>query len=155
MPTPRTELIGRCVKEPKTGTDKKGRPYIFLRMACSDSRKDENDQWVTERQMFVNVQLFNADTSMRIPNVGDGVRTYGRLYVTEDVDDNVTYMNVNCDAEFIKSWPKKEQNTGWGNTTAQPQDSTWGNNQNTQATAPRDPWNDAPAAGSGEDEPPF
>lgn len=156
MPTPRAELIGRCVKEPKTGTDRNGKPYIFLRMACSDSHKDENDQWVTDRQMFVNVQLFNADTSMRIPAVGDGVRTYGRLYVTEDVADNVTYTNVNCDAEFIRSWPKKEQQSGWGNASAQPQDSTWGNSENQQATAPSDPWGGAPAAPPADgDEPPF
>lgn len=156
MPTPRVELIGRCVKQPKLGTDKNGKPYMFVRIACSDSRKDEQGNWATDREMFVNVQLFGADTGMRIPDVGDTVRTFGRIYVQEDTHDGKIYHNVLCDAEFVKSWPKKQQQDGWGNTTAQPQDSTWGNNQNTQANEARDPWGSAPAAPpAAEDEPPF
>lgn len=66
MPTPRAEIIGRCVKEPYKGTDKKGKPYIFVRTATSDSHK-EGEQWVTDRQLFIDVQLFDADPNMRIP----------------------------------------------------------------------------------------
>lgn len=168
MPTPRAELVGRCVKEPRMGKDKNGKPYIFVRIACSDSHKDQNDQWVTDRELFVNVQWFGADTTMRIPQVGDPVRTFGRMYETVDEKDGKEYRNIVCDAEFIRSWEKKQSQQGWGDQPQGQQQGGWGgmveqaqqNQQQGFANQPQaaqsnDPWNAAPPAPPQGDEPPF
>lgn len=160
MPTPRAELIGRCVKEPRMGTDKHGKPYIFVRIACSDSHKDENGQWVTLREVFINVQWFGADTTMRVPQVGDPVRAFGRIYETVDEKDGKEYRNIVCDAEYVRSWEKKQSQQGWGNQQqGQQSQGSWGGiveqskqqGQQAQQSQSSDPWN-APPLG---DEPPF
>lgn len=158
MPTPRAELIGPCVKEPRMGTDKHGKPYIFVRIACSDSHKDQNDQWVTDREMFINVQWFGADTTMRVPQVGDPVRAFGRIYETVDEKDGKEYRSIVCDAEYVRSWEKKQSQQGWGNQQqAQQSQGSWGGiveqskQQSQQQAQSNDPWN-APPLG---DEPPF
>lgn len=134
MATPRAEIAGRCVKEPFMGTDKNGKPYIFVRVATSDSQKD-GDEWITMRELFVNVQLFNANPNMRIPEVGDHVRAFGSLFEEKTEKDGKTYLSVNCNAEYLKSYPKvkvhRQGGSGWGGMVEKAkqqkaQDDPWG-----------------------------
>lgn len=150
MPTPRAEIIGRCVKEPYKGTGKKGKPYIFVRTATSDSHKD-GEQWVTDRQLFIDVQLFDADPNMRIPQVGDTVRAFGPIYENLREHEGQTYKDILCRAEFIKSYPKRQQSgggSGWGGIAEQAQQQGQQDNSN-------DPWGSAPSFGDDGGEPPF
>lgn len=152
MPTPRAEIIGRCVKEPYKGTDKKGNPYLFVRVATSDSHKD-GDEWITDRQLFVDVRLFNADPGMRIPEVGDTVRAFGPIYENVREREGKSYKDILCRAEYLRSVPKRQQGgggSGWPSATGQ----TGGR----QAGSGSDPWGEAgvpPEPSFGDAEPPF
>lgn len=181
MPVPKAELVGNALQDAKTGVDKNGKPYCLVKIACSDSHKDEqNNQWITDRELFVNVRWFGANPSMRIPQKGDRVITFGKLSQSTDTgQDGTVYTNFNCDAEFIKSFEKRPPQGGFGGqqgqgtatfnpVQAQNTGNGWGQQSQGgfgQQQAPdNDPWNSAPPSGSGgfggggvndDSEPPF
>ena len=148
MPVPKAEIVGRCLREPVKGTDRNGNPYIFIRVGASDWHKDDQGNPVTDRELFVNIEKFRADMNMRVPEVGDNVRAFGRLYERKDTgDDGTEYRNVVLQADFVESWPKRNQaQQGWGDVPQQPQQ---GQPQQGQLGA----WGNAPADIPGE--PPF
>lgn len=152
MPVPKAELVGNALQDAKTGFDKNGKPYCLVKIACSDSHKDEqNNQWVTDRELFVNVRWFGADQNMRVPQKGDRVIAFGKLSQSTDTgQDGTVYTNFNCDADFIKSFEKRQPQQG--------QQSRGGFGG--QQAPDNDPWNSAPPANGGgfggaDDEPPF
>ena len=163
MPVPKAELVGNALQDAKTGFDKNGKPYCLVKIACSDSHKDEqNNQWVTDRELFVNVRWFGADQNMRVPQKGDRVIAFGKLSQSTDAGrDGQEYVNFNCDADFIKSFEKRQQNqNGFGGQGQQSRGGFGG-----QQAPDNDPWNSAPPAGNGgfggfgggndDSEPPF
>ena len=159
MPVPKAELVGNALQDAKTGFDKNGKPYCLVKIACSDSHKDEqNNQWVTDRELFVNVRWFGADQNMRVPQKGDRVIAFGKLSQSTDTgQDGTVYTNFNCDADFIKSFEKRQQNqNGFGGQGQQARGGFGG-----QQSPDNDPWNSAPPAGNGgfggadDSEPPF
>lgn len=166
MPVPKAELVGNALQDAKTGFDKNGKPYCLVKIACSDSHKDEqNNQWVTDRELFVNVRWFGADQNMRVPQKGDRVIAFGKFHQTTDSgQDGTVYTNFNCDADFIKSFEKRQpqqggfggQQGGWNNQQPQGQQSRGGFGG--QQAPDNDPWNSAPPAGGfggADEEPPF
>lgn len=156
MPVPKAELVGNALQDAKTGFDKNGKPYCLVKIACSDSHKDEqNNQWVTDRELFVNVRWFGADQNMRVPQKGDRVIAFGKLSQSTDTGrDGQEYVNFNCDADFIKSFEKRQQNqNGFGGQGQQARGGFGGQQQS------NDPWGSTPAGNGGfggdSDTPPF
>lgn len=165
MPTPTIELEGRCVKEPKCGTDRNGNPYIFVRVACSDSRKTDTG-WETMRELFVDVEWFRCDKTMRIPQVGDFVRVFGRMYETTREHEGIKYRDVKCDAYWFKAYERKQPSTtqGWGGIVEQ-HEQQQAQQQRTQQSPPQPPQQQSQASAStppadlwggfGNEDPPF
>lgn len=159
MPVPKTEIIGNAVDNAKVGYDKNGKAYCFVRVACSDSRKLQDNSWETIREIFINVQAFGVDDQMHIPLKGDRVMAYGKIYNTEDQgNDGTVYHNTNLQADFIRAFPKQQQSQGGfgGQQQSQGQqgNAQYGNRQQ-QGASSNDPWNSAPPASMPDDEPPF
>lgn len=111
MPLPKTEIVGNAVSDAKTGTDKNGQRYCFVRVGCSESYTNDHGDWVNGREMFFNVQFFQAPDDLMIPNKGDKVITYGKIFQkTEELPDGRIMKNVVVDADFMKTFPKKNKN---------------------------------------------
>lgn len=118
MAVPKAEIYGNAVADGKEGMTQKGERYIFVRVATSDSRKDEaTQQWETLRELFVQVKMFRVDANTPVPMKGDKVAAYGKLseehYTTQE---GVERMSVAMDADFIRVIPKN----GGGFGGAQP-----------------------------------
>lgn len=159
MPAPKAELVGNALQDAKTGFDKNGKPYCLVKIACGDSHKDDSGQWVTDRELFVNVRWFGANPDMRVPSKGDRVIAFGKLSQSTDTGrDGQEYVNFNCDADFIKSFEKRQQNqNGFGGQGQQARGGFGGQQSQQQSN---DPWNSAPAGNGGfggadDSEPPF
>lgn len=145
MPTPRAEIIGNAVRDAKTGTSRDGKPYLFVTVACNDSHKADNGDWVTDRSIFINVQYFDADTRVRVPGKGDRVRAFGRIYETTDTGkDGQEYRNVKLDAKYLESWEKRQSNDAWG-----------GGQQAQGGGAPAGSWGAVGSAPQSDEQPPF
>jgi single-stranded DNA-binding protein len=114
MPLPKSEIVGNALADAKTGTDKNGRPYLLVRVACSKSHKDDQGNWVTDGELFVNVSWFNARTDGHVPMKGDRVIAFGELSESKDTGkDGTEYRNFNLRADVLRSFEKRQQSGGW------------------------------------------
>lgn len=108
MAVPKAEINGNICTDPKEGTDSKGQRYLFVRVATSDSRKDEQtQQWETLRELFVNVQAFRVSADVPSPAKGDKVVAYGKLFEEKyTTNQGEQRTNVVLNADYIKVFPK-------------------------------------------------
>lgn len=144
MPLPESKIVGNALADARTGNDKNGRPYMLVRVACSKSHKDDQGNWVTDAELFLNVSWFNARTDGHVPAKGDRVLAFGELSESRDTGkDGTEYRNFNLRAESLRAFPKRQQSGGWS--------------QGGQQQGGGDPWNSAPTGGGfdGADNPPF
>ncbi|PKF67657.1 hypothetical protein CXB45_11150 [Corynebacterium mastitidis] len=144
MPTPRAEIRGNAVRDAKTGTDKNGKPYLMVTVGCNDSKKAGENEWDTLRSIFISVRLFGADPTMHVPQKGDTVNAFGRLYEEQSTGkDGKEYKNIVMDAEYVRAWPRKA-NQGWG-----------GGQQAQGGGAPAGSWGAVGSAPQSDEQPPF
>lgn len=155
MPLPEAKIVGNALADARTGNDKNGRPYMLVRVACSKSHKDDQDNWVTDGELFVNVSWFNARTDGHVPAKGDRVLAFGEMSESKDTGkDGTEYRNFNLRAESLRAFPKQQQSGGWGQQVGGQRQGGFGG----RPQGGDDPWNSAPQSNGGFDggeEPPF
>lgn len=128
MPLPKMEIVGNALADAKTGTDKNGKPFLLVRVAASKSHKDDQGNWVTDGELFVNVSWFNARTDGHVPAKGDRVISFGEVSESRDTGkDGTEYRNFNLRAESFRSFEKRQQSGGWSGGGAQ--QGGWNNQQ--------------------------
>lgn len=129
MPLPKSEIVGNALADARTGTDKNGKPYLMVRVACSKSKQDQQGNWETLGELFVNVSWFDARTDGHVPAKGDRVIAFGEMSESKDTGkDGTEYRNFNLRADTLRSFEKRQQSGGWN----QPQQSQGGWNQGGQ-----------------------
>lgn len=82
---PTTTVDGRLVADPELKFTGSGKAVCNVRVAASDSRKDDQGNWQTAEQIFLNVTLWEADGEAAADALqkGDRVLVTGRIYNRE------------------------------------------------------------------------
>jgi single-strand DNA-binding protein len=78
-------INGRLVADPELRFTQGGKAVCSLRVAASDSKKDDNGNWDTTEQIFVGVSLWEAEGEAAAETLqkGDQVLVSGRIYQRE------------------------------------------------------------------------
>ena len=82
---PTITIDGRLVADPELRFTQGGKAVCSIRVAASDSRKDDNGNWETTEQIFVSVSLWEneAEAAAEALQKGDQVLVGGRIYQRE------------------------------------------------------------------------
>jgi single-strand DNA-binding protein len=82
---PSITIDGRLVADPELRFTQGGKAVCSLRVAASDSKKDDNGNWDTTEQIFVGVSLWEAEGEAAAETLqkGDQVLVSGRIYQRE------------------------------------------------------------------------
>lgn len=82
---PSITIDGRLVADPELRFTAGGKAVCSLRVAASDSKKDDNGNWETTEQIFVNVSLWEneGEAAAETLQKGDQVLVSGRIYQRE------------------------------------------------------------------------
>lgn len=82
---PTITIDGRLVADPELRFTQSGKAVCSMRVAASDSKKDDNDQWQTTEQIFIGVSLWEAEAEAAAETFqkGDQVIVTGRIYQRE------------------------------------------------------------------------
>jgi single-strand DNA-binding protein len=82
---PSITIDGRLVADPELRFTQGGKAVCSLRVAASDSKKDDNGNWDTTEQIFVGVSLWEAEGEAAAETLqkGDQVLVSGRIFERE------------------------------------------------------------------------
>jgi single-strand DNA-binding protein len=82
---PSITIDGRLVADPELRFTQGGKAVCSLRVAASDSKKDDNGNWETTEQIFVGVSLWEAEgeAAAEALQKGDQVLVSGRIFQRE------------------------------------------------------------------------
>ena len=82
---PSITIDGRLVADPELRFTQGGKAVCSLRVAASDSKKDDNGNWSTTEQIFIGVSLWEAEGEAAAEHLrkGDQVLVSGRIYERE------------------------------------------------------------------------
>lgn len=82
---PTITIDGRLVADPELRFTQGGRAVCSLRVAASDSKKDDSGNWNTTEQIFIGVSLWENDGEAAAESLrkGDQVLVTGRIYERE------------------------------------------------------------------------
>lgn len=82
---PNVTIDGRLVADPELRFTQGGKAVCSLRVAASDSKKDDNGNWETTEQIFIGVSLWEAEGEAAAETLmkGDQVLVSGRIYQRE------------------------------------------------------------------------
>lgn len=140
MSLPTVVLEGRTTADAELHWTPAGKPVCNMRIACSDSRKDEHGNWETTEQIFVNVPVWNdAERVAELAVKGARVTVAGRLFQREyQRQDGAKGVSLEVKHAMVHVRPQQSQQ-GYG-----------GQSQGYQQPA-SDPWA-VPTTGQ---EPPF
>lgn len=136
---PTITIDGRLVADPELRFTQGGKAVCSMRVAASDSKKDDGGNWNTTEQIFIGVSLWEAEgeAAAEAFRKGDQVLVTGRIYEREYEASN---------GEKRKSLELKFP------TVAKKVTAPRGERASAPAPASNDPWATvAPAA----DQPPF
>lgn len=136
---PSITIDGRLVADPELRFTGAGKAVCSLRVAASDSKKDDNGNWETTEQIFIGISLWEAEGEAAAEHLrkGDQVLVSGRIYQRE-YEGSDGAKRTSLEVKFP--------------TVAKKVTAPRGERSTTPAPAVNDPWaNVAPRA----DEPPF
>lgn len=136
---PSITIDGRLVADPELRFTAGGKAVCSLRVAASDSKKDDNGNWETTEQIFVGVSLWEAEgeTAAELFRKGDQVLVTGRIYQREYEASNGE-KRTSLEVKFPTVAKKVTAPRGERSTASVP--------------AANDPWASVPPR---TDEPPF
>lgn len=82
---PTITIDGRLVADPELRFTQGGKAVCSMRVAASDSKKDDNGNWDTTEQIFIGVSLWEAEgeAAAEVFRKGDQVLVTGRIYQRE------------------------------------------------------------------------
>ena len=82
---PSITIDGRLVADPELRFTQGGKAVCSMRVAASDSKKDDNGNWSTTEQIFIGVSLWEAEgeAAAEAFRKGDQVLVTGRIYNRE------------------------------------------------------------------------
>lgn len=144
---PQITIDGRLVADPELKFTPGGKAVLNMRVAASDSKKDDAGNWSTTEQIFINVTLWEAEAEAGAEHFAakDRVLISGRIFQREYEKSDGT-KGYSLEVKFptvakIPATPRREQSQNQGGGWAQP-------------SAPaNDPWG---SVGGGNDgQPPF
>lgn len=135
---PSITIDGRLVSDPELKFTPGGKAVANMRVAASDSKKDDAGNWSTTEQIFINVTLWEAEAETAAEHFvkGDRVLVAGRIYQREYEKSDGT-KGYSLEVKFptvakIPSAPKREQSQqsgGWGQSApSAPANDPWGSN---------------------------
>ena len=147
---PQITIDGRLVADPELKFTGAGKAVANMRVAASDSKKDEAGNWSTTEQIFINVTLWEAEAETAAEHFtkGDRVLVAGRIYQRE-YEKSDGSKGYSLEVKFptvakIPATPRREQTQG----------QSWGAQSNAASLA-NDPWATAPQGGATDGTPPF
>ena len=136
---PQISIDGRLVADPELRFTAAGKAACNMRVAASDSKKDDAGNWQTTEQVFINITLWEAEGEAAAEHYakGDRVLVTGRLYQREyDKQDGSKGYSLEVKFPTVAKVPRAQQQRP----------------QQTQQQAPSsDPW----GTPSSHDAPPF
>jgi single-strand DNA-binding protein len=136
---PSITIDGRLVADPELRFTQGGKAVCSMRVAASDSKKDDAGNWQTTEQIFIGVSLWDgeAEAAAEVLQKGDQVLVSGRIYERE-YDKNDGTKGRSLEVKFP--------------TVAKKVSAPRGERSSTRSAPANDPWASvAPRA----DEPPF
>lgn len=82
---PQITIDGRLVADPELRFTSSGKAVCSLRVAASDSKKDESGNWQTAEQIFIGVSLWEneGEAAANALQKGDQVVVSGRIFERE------------------------------------------------------------------------
>lgn len=82
---PQITIDGRLVDDPELRFTTAGKAVCSMRVAASDSKKDDTGNWQTTERIFINVTLWEAEGEAAAEHFrkGDSVLVSGRIYQRE------------------------------------------------------------------------
>ena len=146
---PSITIDGRLVADPELKFTPGGKAVANLRVAASDSKKDDAGNWSTTEQIFINVTLWEAEAETAGEHFvkGDRVLVAGRIWQRE-YEKSDGSKGFSLEVKFptvakIPATPRREQGQSSG-AWSQP------------STPANDPWANAPVGGGNSEQlPPF
>lgn len=142
---PQITIDGRLVADPELRFTGSGKAVCSLRVAASDSKKDDAGNWETTEQVFINVTLWEAEGEQAAAHYtkGDRVLVSGRLY-QRDYEKSDGSKGSSLEVKFptvakIPSAPRADrqqataQSGAWGQPAATPSNDPWSAGGSTDA----------------------
>jgi single-strand DNA-binding protein len=136
---PSITIDGRLVDDPSIKFTGSGKAVANLRVAASDSKKDDGGNWQTTEQIFINVTLWEAEAENCVEHFakGDRVLVSGRLF-NREYEKSDGSKGSSLEVKFptvakIPSVPRGERQQ------AAPQQQ-WGQQMPNQGAPANDPW---------------
>lgn len=143
---PSITIDGRLVADPELKFVPSGKAVCNMRVAASDSKKDDAGNWSTTEQIFINITLWEAEAeaAAEVYTQGDRVLVAGRIYQREyEKSDGTKGYSLEVKFPTVAKIPvvqRREQSQGQSS-------GGW-----SQPSAPaNDPW----ASAQGSTEAPF
>lgn len=146
MSLPYIVIDGRATDNAELRFTQTGKAVASFRVAASDSRKDDNGNWETTEQLFVNVSVWdNAEQTAEKILKGSRVTVAGRIHEREYEHNGEKRRSLEIKYPMVSVLPDQRQGQ---RPTPQQGSGQWG-----QQSA-NDPW--ANVGGNGNDnQPPF
>jgi single-strand DNA-binding protein len=145
---PSITIDGRLVADTELKFTPGGKAVANMRVAASDSKKDDAGEWQTTEQIFINVTLWEAEAETAAEHFvkGDRVLVSGRIYQRE-YEKSDGSKGYSLEVKFptvakIPATPRREQTQGQG---------AWAGS----VKPANDPWATAPQGGASNGQPPF
>ncbi|WP_107768483.1 single-stranded DNA-binding protein [Nocardioides terrigena] len=133
---PQITIDGRLVSDPELKFTGAGKAVANMRVAASDSKKDDAGNWQTTEQIFINVTLWEAEAETSVEHFakGDRVLVSGRIFQRE-YEKSDGSKGYSLEVKFptvakIPSAPRVERQQApqqqWGQAPAAAQNDPWG-----------------------------
>lgn len=147
---PSITIDGRLVADPELKFTPAGKAVLNMRVAASDSKKDDGGNWQTTEQIFINVTLWEAEAESGAEHFvkGDHVLVAGRIFQREyEKTDGTKGYSLEVKYPTVAKVPRVErQQQGQSQ-----QSGSWG--QSAPSSPANDPW--STPAGGGNNAAPF
>jgi single-strand DNA-binding protein len=144
---PQITIDGRLVDDPELKFTNGGKAVANMRVAASDSKKDDGGNWQTTEQIFINVTLWEAEAETSVEHFakGDRVLVSGRIFQREyEKSDSTKGYALEIKFPTVAKIPSVPR--GDRQQAPRQQQQPWGQ----QAPAQNDPW-----GGASNDQAPF
>ena len=141
---PQITIDGRLVADPELKFTGAGKAVLNMRVAASDSKKDDAGNWQTAEQIFINITLWEAEAESGAEHFtkGDRVLIAGRIYQREyEKGDGTKGYALEVKFPTVAKIPtvqRREQSQssgGWGQSAA-PANDPWATGGATDVASP-------------------